>query len=412
MAELCKHRMEEVESSIRFFEYNVQREGKAINMDDRDKLIDMQVASASVGLGSVIQGKVAGALAKERMEVEQEEMTIEWRGKSVTVSSIKLRDIILKSQQLKAEIEKEVDADRRLMLFDRLFVCFNDARDVIKEDLKEMESRGIGGSRLEEKKVTSTFIDSYLHEETLLSTVHRNELLVHSMRAKLPRGSGVDETFSMPITVSKKARPSTLGEVVRMCEILNQAISQLDDLPSIHEDEVKAKEAAVKGFLYKALRCALMADAFATEESPSWNKAMELNDRASDYLMEAGEAGREGGAMPSSCADLMADVEKKVDAQQSVFKAKAFLQVMGAQQRVEEKEGAEKKQGRGAESVTSNVFDYDEGKKSKRVTEFPPPLSTVAVKPVVFDLAYNLFQYRDLEHRKPKKGGIFGFFRK
>mmetsp|Transcript_40568 Transcript_40568/g.105300 ORF Transcript_40568/g.105300 Transcript_40568/m.105300 type:complete len:198 (-) Transcript_40568:199-792(-) len=197
-----------------------------------------------------------------------------------------------------------------------------------------------------------------------------------------------------------------------MCEILNQAISQLDDLPSIHEDEVKAKEAAVKGFLYKALRCALMADAFATEESPSWNKAMELNDRASDYLMEAGEAGREGGAMPSSCADLMADVEKKVDAQQSVFKAKAFLQVMGAQQRVEEKEGAEKKQGRGAESVTSNVFDYDEGKKSKRVTEFPPPLSTVAVKPVVFDLAYNLFQYRDLEHRKPKKGGIFGFFRK
>jgi len=125
-----------VEPSIRFCEYNLQREGKAINMDDRDKLIDMQVASASVGLGSVIQGKVAGALAKERMEVEQEEMTIEWRGKSVTVSSIKLRDIILKSQQLKAEIEKEVDADRRLMLFDRLFVCFNDAIDVIKEDQK------------------------------------------------------------------------------------------------------------------------------------------------------------------------------------------------------------------------------------------------------------------------------------
>jgi len=71
--------------------------------------------------------------------------------------------------------------------------------------------------------------------------VHGNELLVHSMRAKLPRGSGVDETFSMPITVSKKARPSTLGEVVRMCEILNQAISQLDDLPSIHEDEVKGE---------------------------------------------------------------------------------------------------------------------------------------------------------------------------
>mmetsp|Transcript_40574 Transcript_40574/g.105316 ORF Transcript_40574/g.105316 Transcript_40574/m.105316 type:complete len:111 (-) Transcript_40574:711-1043(-) len=48
-------------------------------------------------------------------------------------------------------------------------------------------------------------------------------------------------TFSMPINVSKKARPSTLGEVVRMCEILNQAISQLDDLPSIHEDEVKGE---------------------------------------------------------------------------------------------------------------------------------------------------------------------------
>mmetsp|Transcript_40565 Transcript_40565/g.105285 ORF Transcript_40565/g.105285 Transcript_40565/m.105285 type:complete len:118 (-) Transcript_40565:460-813(-) len=35
--------------------------------------------------------------------------------------------------------------------------------------------------------------------------------------------------------------------------------------------------------------------------------------------------GRVRGAKPSSCAGLMADVERKVDAQQSVFKAKTLL---------------------------------------------------------------------------------------
>lgn len=55
------------------------------------------------------------------------------------------------------------------------------------------------------------------------------------MRARLPKNIGVEETFSLPVSVSKKSRPSSIGEIVRMCEILSQTISQLDDLPSIHE---------------------------------------------------------------------------------------------------------------------------------------------------------------------------------
>lgn len=80
----------------------------------------------------------------------------------------------------------------------------------------------------------------------------------------------------------------------------------------------------------------------------------------------------------------------------------------------EEERGAREKERKDAEkakdTVANVLHSYEEGAEAKRVTEFPPPLSTVGVKPVVFDLAYPLFQYRNLDHRKPKKG-LFGFFR-
>ncbi len=63
---------------------------------------------------------------------------ITWKGQKISIKSEKIRVHIITAQETAIELEKLDSYEQRVPLYDKLFVSYNDAIRVIKDDLSAL----------------------------------------------------------------------------------------------------------------------------------------------------------------------------------------------------------------------------------------------------------------------------------
>ncbi len=145
--EICKNKLDEIEPSIRYCNYNLK--GKK---SDSESLIQMKLQSQ--GMDSVLQAKldvrrsrpdysylvIQNVIAESLKKQSEAGFEVVWKGNKLPVKNEKFRMYILTAQEASYELEKVEIIEQKLPIYDKLFVACNDAIRVAKDDLAEKVS--------------------------------------------------------------------------------------------------------------------------------------------------------------------------------------------------------------------------------------------------------------------------------
>ncbi|CAI5987422.1 unnamed protein product [Closterium sp. NIES-65] len=131
----CRQRAEEMEPSIRFCRYKMG--AHAPNSDSSAAASNLLDLSAHEGPGAdLLQSKLEAVMEEARSREAANLAELDWLGRKYSVLNAKTRVCILKAQQLEAEVASaDVANDRRLNLYDKIFVAYHDAKRLIRDDM-------------------------------------------------------------------------------------------------------------------------------------------------------------------------------------------------------------------------------------------------------------------------------------
>ncbi len=128
---LYRERADDIEPNIRFCAYNLGGDRKSTSTQ-------AQQAAASAA-GSELMKKIEDALEESRKSASKSVRDVQWQGRTVQVKSEKLSDAMLAAQELLLELDKaggeQHALDKRFELYDRLFVAYNDAVRIARDEM-------------------------------------------------------------------------------------------------------------------------------------------------------------------------------------------------------------------------------------------------------------------------------------
>ncbi|KAK2438938.1 signal recognition particle subunit SRP68 [Trifolium repens] len=403
---LCRERVEELEPSIR---YCLHKIGQS-NLQTSELLNIGDMEGPALDL---FKAKLEAAMAEARSQQAASMTEFHWLGHRFPISNAKTRVAILKAQELEKDIHgplaENISADKRLVIFDKIFSAYHDARGFIRADLA---TAGSAESVKDDLNGLDKAVSAVLGERT----IERNLLLVKVAKSKLAkRNDDKNEKVTKP------------EELVRLYDLLLQNTSDLSDLVSSGRDqkseEVRfAEECSCKTLAFRAERCFYVAKSYSVAGKRAEAYALYCRARslAEDALRKLQTLDGNNKTMikelevlsnecrSNSCTEHALGIMEEKRTQENISEGISNISLTGAER--SEKFLLEKLDVYESAVGDSNV------KSAPHIAPFPPAFQAIARNPIVLDLAYNTIEFPSIENRMKKdkraKGGfisrIFG----
>jgi signal recognition particle subunit SRP68 len=389
LKEMCRQRVEEIDPSIRYCNYNLRKAKGDVHApmeDDTHALIEMRLKS-----NELLTSKLDGVLAEARKKHASSMKEVGWKGKRIPVRSEKVQVYLLAAQEVQYELEQSPTAEAKLPLYDKLFAALADASRVLKEDVQQSQklTGKAKSGKMETQEQNLISLQEYVMYLKSVASIQRSLVLVELMAEG--GGPGAKKHHRKP------------DDTVRIYEGIIQNLSEIADLEG-NEDAEKAKETAAKILSFKAFRCYWQAQSFAVGGRIAESKA--LFDRSLAHVATA-RAHHEACALPDAAELRRLDaLEKAIRGAKCKAHAKKFAVHIKKQEGEMEKAAPSK-------ILLQSLNTYDKSFLSdKKLIDLPPDFEPIGCKPLLFDLAFNSLTFPNLEARKKtQKGGFFSFWR-
>ncbi|GER45536.1 signal recognition particle subunit SRP68 [Striga asiatica] len=358
---LCRERVEELEPSIR---YCLHKIGES-NLQTSELVHIGEMEGPALDL---FKAKLEAVMAEARSQQAASMTEFHWLGHRYPVSNAKTRVSILKAQELEKDVNgpaaDTVPAEKKLVIFDKIFAAYNEARSYIRNDLATA-----GNS--ESMKDDLSGLDKAIGAVLGKRTIERNQLLVSMAKSKLNKARD-----------DKNEKVTKPEELVRLYDLLLQNTADLTDLVSSGRDRKQeevtfAEECELQSFVFRAESYwgGLRSDAM-----------MDVNGCRCFYLAKSYSlAGKRAEAYVLFCR-----------ARTLVDSALKKLQSLSNTDQVEK-------------LLMENLDEYESAvgepttKQTPRIEAFPPHFQAVPRNPIVLDLAYNSIEFPSLDHRMKKE---------
>ncbi|KAK4846512.1 hypothetical protein QYF36_018355 [Acer negundo] len=400
---LCRERVEELEPSIR---YCLHKIGTS-NVQTSELL---QIGEMEGPALDLFKAKLEAVMAEERSQQAASMTEFHWLGNRFPISNAKTRVAILKAQDLEKDLSgpasDSVPAEKKLVIFDKIFTAYHEARSCIRSDL-------VGAGNAENVKDDLYGLDKAVGAVLGQRTIERNQLLVSIAKSKLTkRRDDKNEKVTKP------------EELVRLYDLLLQNTADLSDLVSSGRDKkpeevTLAEELELKSLAFRSERCFYLARSYSlagkrTEAYVLYCRARSL---AEDALQKYQRLNKNDQIIKelktlynecrsNSCIEHAKGIIEEEKAPENLSNKISTISLSGTSKKVE-KYLLEK-----LDEYESSVGDANV-KVAPRIEAFPPAFQSIPRNPIVIDLAYNYIDFPSLENRmkKDRKGFISRLWR-
>ncbi|KAJ9163958.1 hypothetical protein P3X46_023578 [Hevea brasiliensis] len=396
---LCRERVEELEPSIRYCRHKIG--GSNLQTSDLLQIGEMEGPALDL-----FKTKLEAVMAEARSQQAASLTEFHWLGHKFPISNAKTRVAILKAQELEKDLHgpttDSLPAEKKLVIFDKIFTAYHEARSSIRSDL-------VSAGNADSVKDDLSGLDKAVSAVLGQRTIERNQLLVTIAKSKLTRRCD-DKN-------EKVAKPE---ELVRLYDLLLQNTSDLSDLVSSgrdtkHEEIAFSENCSVRNLAFRAERCFYLAKSYSlagkrTEAYALYCRARSLAENAlqnfqplnnTDEMMITELKTLYDGCRSNSCIEHALGILEEEKAPENLSKKVSAISLSGGDKKVE-KSLLEK-----LDAYESAVGDANV-KAPPRIEVFPPAFKTIPRNPIILDLAYNYIDFPSLENRmkKDKKGFI------
>ncbi|CAA0811302.1 signal recognition particle-related / SRP-related [Striga hermonthica] len=393
---LCRERVEELEPSIRYCLHKIGE--SSLQTSELVHIGEMEGPAMDL-----FKAKLEAVMAEARSQQAASMTEFLWLGHRFPVSNAKTRVSILKAQELEKDVNgsaaESVPAEKKLVIFDKIFAAYNEARSYIRHDLANS-----GNS--ESMKDDLSGLDKAIGAVLGKRTIERNQLLVSIAKSKLSKARD-----------DKNEKVTKPEELVRLYDLLLQNTSDLTDLVSSGRDrkteEVTfAEECELKSFDFRAERCFYLAKSYSlagkrAEAYALFCRARSLIDSALKKLQSVSNADQVAikdlkmlynDCRSSICIEHATGVMEEEKAPENLSKKISSISLTDKK--------VEKLLMEKLEEYESAVGDPTT-KLTPRIEVFPPSFQAVPRNPIVLDLAYNSIEFPSLDHRMKKEAKGF-----
>lgn len=384
--ETFKQRVQEIEPTIRFCNYNLSQG------EDLTGLKGSVVQST--GSDVLLQTKLEKVLTDLRKKESESMREITWNGKAVPVKNEKLRELVLAAQDSIFQIEKIGSLASKLELYDKTFITYNDALNIIRDELRQLQAQSAKKNvKAEGQESDLRFLFGFLSYTKLSKTVDRNLLLINSLTNK---------------SDDPKQRSASPKEIIKLYDTIIQNVTEMSGLRDT-DDEKYHKTIAAKLLTFKAFRCFYVAQSYYN--ASKWPETYALLDRTVEHIKSAIDHHEKCSPPSTEDIESLKRLQDKVKGKRAAARAKAFAESQAQKaQPTEEKESTE---GSATAVLDQDKFDLNPRRLKENIIAFPPDFEAIPCKPILFDLALTSLEFPDLTERKKTKakGGFFGFWR-
>ncbi|CAK9177484.1 unnamed protein product [Ilex paraguariensis] len=333
-----------------------------------------------------------------------------WLGHIFPISNSKTLVAILKARELEKDLHgpaaNSLPAEKRLIMFDKLFSAYHDARSCIRSDLAT-------ACNSESMKDDLSGLDKAIAAVLGQRTIERNQLLVSIAKNKLNK-----------VRDDKNEKVTKPDELVRLFDLLLQNTADLSDLVCSGRDrkpeEVAfAEECELKSSVFRAERCFYLAKSYSsagkrTEAYALYCRARSIADTALIKIQNLTAADRVmikelkviyNDSRSNSCIEHATGIMEVEKAPENLSKKISTLSIT-----VNDK--LEKFLIDKLDTYESTVPDANT-KGIPRIEVFPPAFPAIPRHSIVRDLAYDSIEFPSLKNRmkKDKKGFISRLWR-
>mmetsp|Transcript_19045 Transcript_19045/g.31202 ORF Transcript_19045/g.31202 Transcript_19045/m.31202 type:complete len:622 (+) Transcript_19045:59-1924(+) len=429
---LYQDRVEKLDTSIRYCKYNLERSGaeeEDIDMDASKEGGEIYFKAMQRKLEDggeidlVLQSKLENVIEESRKKQAETIQDVTWRGTKVPVRNDQVRVCLVSTNDYETELQREEKQERKLAVYDLMFIQLEDAKKHIRNDLLRLASSSVEAVArpVEQQNASAAALNSllaYVNELLIRKTIDRNMLLIKEQESKLLRQAESGQS-------KKAARPDDL---IRLYETVLQNVNELRNIPGFEKDPAFKMEVTTKSLLFRALRCFYMGEAYAGAEK--WSEAVVLYDLAKQHATTCNTNLKENVFVDQSLSDRATKLINTVKAQRCLSHAQAVLGIdVELLKTVDSKVEGISLKGDQSKGLLPVINSYDSGaaiiesffssssaeKESAKLVEFPPALEPVPCKPILFDLAYDYIEYptTEIASRVAKKGsGWLSWLRK
>ncbi|KAG5041379.1 hypothetical protein JHK85_013855 [Glycine max] len=373
----------------------------------------LQISDVEGPALDLFKAKLEAAMAEARSQQAASMTEFLWLGHRFPISNAKTRVSILKAQELEKDIHgplaDSIPADKRLVIFDKIFSAYHEARGYIRADLA---TTGSTESVKDDLNGLDKAVSAVLGERT----IDRNLLLVKVAKSKLAkRHDDKNEKLTKP------------EELVRLYDLLLQNTGDLSDLVSSGRDKkpeevIFAEVCSCKSLAFRAQRCFYVAKSYsvAGKRAEAYALYCRARNLADDALKKFQMLDGDNKTMmkeledlcnecrSNSCIEHALGIMEEKKTQENLSERVSNISLTGTERL--EKFLLEKLDVYESAVGDSNV------KCTPRIAGFPPAFQAISRNPIVLDLAYNMIEFPPIENRMKKdrkaKGGfisrIFG----
>ncbi|KAL3701446.1 hypothetical protein R1sor_019468 [Riccia sorocarpa] len=268
---MCRQRVEELDSMIKFCMYEMGR----ADLKGSDLLgLSTQEGPAF----DLLQSKLEAVMAEARTQQAVSMTELEFLGRKFPVKNPKTRVCILKGQELLKELEATAptNTEKKLSIFDKLFIAYHDAKRHIRDDL------AVAGTA-EDVREELNGLDRAVSSILLQRTIERNLFLVTNAKARLARAQkGLRE--------EKGEKPAKPEDLVRLYDTLIQNVTDLSELVTSGRDTSAkilsfAKDLEAQRVGFQAGRCYYLSMSYNV--AAKYPEAYALMRRAQEHAESA-----------------------------------------------------------------------------------------------------------------------------
>uniref|UniRef100_A0A6A7G753 Signal recognition particle subunit SRP68 n=1 Tax=Hirondellea gigas TaxID=1518452 RepID=A0A6A7G753_9CRUS len=404
---LCHERSENLGPSIKYCSYVL---GSSAGGDGS---LNSELLKDRGTLDEILLSKVENVMSDIRTQQAKSFDTIQWKGEYVPIHNEKVRLSILRSNELTSQLDGQENAEKQMDLFIEVFSSYDEALVFVRNDLQNEANKRVRGSEPGPREVALGLLRDYLTFHKLRNTIHRNLLLTESLTASLDSENNSDQ----PPSIGKKSvKPSDL---VVMYEKLLNNVENLGEVGEMKSNESLHQEVRLKTAVFTSFRCFYVAESYAA--ALKWAEAYALYQRCVEHCLAAIQLFRSLEINSTEIVSLE-KLSSNASARRVFVHAHGLLALEDQENSItsnvsklaiDDRKDSHLKLFDPKPTLLQRLNTFDSGSPQEHynLIHFPPRFEAIPCKPILFDLAFNYVEFRDLSHRaKPvKKSGLFSF---
>lgn len=370
LIEICNLRISEIQLSLRICKHNLGDEAPNLigTEESNDTLESLSAKLEALSLISTASASETEAAGREFVFTG---------GLTVQIRSEIVRQTLTSAQSIVVSINKlsDNDFDKRMELFDQLFLLYNEAQMAVQRNIQSLQDGGAS---------------------SIKQTAHLNELEQLSTGIKLARLTQTIQR-NKSIVSSLVAKKSPSRELVRQYDAILQNLRDIDGLQVENADLLK--NLASRTQLVKAQRCFHLSQDYISQQR--FPEALVLLNQAQQYL-DSSLQHSSGQLQDAQLHKELAETKAEIDRNLLCMRANLVL-ASSNEQDVQVSTTQDLVAG-------SDIFSFSFA-ETGHFSSILPPFEPMPCKPQLFDLAISAIEFPDIEARsKVQKKGWFGFW--